>query len=613
MLRYSGLVATSNRLNSIITRTAVRAFSILPLACALSITSCGGSSTHLVPPSSSPAAASSTAPNAIATQAPALLPTNATPAPIVSAASTQSVPVTLQLALASPNGQAFRLNQSTSSARARRIQAISPSNTSITINVTPLNGTPTTFGPFTCTPGSCTATFTATPGPSVLSFVYQDASSRLLAEFTQTAVIQPSIVNTLNYTANPVVSSIQLQLASPSVPAGTATNDLITVNALDASSNVIVGNANYVDVNGNPLTIQISSVNVQAGGRGNINLKGPTRIIGPTHAALYATYDGQWFDHSTISATTSNPSLVAATSTTLTTALTTYGNWNGHATHTYSGSSQPTVMTTGPDGNVWFAEPAANKIGRIGLNSPLVEFTIPTATAMPYGITVGPDGNIWFTEENVNKIGQVSLAGAFNEYTVPTGNTKPYGITTGPDGAIWFTESNSSKIGRVDLNGNIQEFPISFGGGKGIATGPDGNLWVTGGNTKIGRVTPLGSETDFLVAGANLNGIVVGADGNMWFSDENSAVGNITMNGAVTRYTIAGTSPGSIIAGPDGNIWLVAYATFGGIYRVTPSGTITNYSGWCKCYRNGGGVTIGPDGNIWYPEYNTTRLDVVVP
>ena len=49
-------------------------------------------------------------------------------------------------------------------------------------------------------------------------------------------------------------------------------------------------------------------------------------------------------------------------------------------------------------------------------------YTVPTSSAFPLGIVAGPNGNLWFTEEGAAKIGVISTAGAFlHEYTMPEG------------------------------------------------------------------------------------------------------------------------------------------------------------------------------------------------
>src|SRR5215467_11039189 len=57
-------------------------------------------------------------------------------------------------------------------------------------------------------------------------------------------------------------------------------------------------------------------------------------------------------------------------------------------------------------GGTWFLT------HRAGL---ITEFSIPTAKSIPFGITVGPDGNLWFTESNANRIGRISPAGTITE------------------------------------------------------------------------------------------------------------------------------------------------------------------------------------------------------
>lgn len=40
------------------------------------------------------------------------------------------------------------------------------------------------------------------------------------------------------------------------------------------------------------------------------------------------------------------------------------------------------------------------------------DFAIPTDGSQPFGSTVGPDGNIWFTEQAANKIGVLNVSAA---------------------------------------------------------------------------------------------------------------------------------------------------------------------------------------------------------
>ena len=55
--------------------------------------------------------------------------------------------------------------------------------------------------------------------------------------------------------------------------------------------------------------------------------------------------------------------------------------------------SHPGGITAGPDGNVWFTERSADRIGRITPSGQIVEFAL-AAGADPNDITAGSDGNV---------------------------------------------------------------------------------------------------------------------------------------------------------------------------------------------------------------------------
>src|ERR1035438_7398253 len=91
------------------------------------------------------------------------------------------------------------------------------------------------------------------------------------------------------------------------------------------------------------------------------------------------------------------------------------------------------------------------------------------------GITAGPDGNVWFTEYRAGKIGRITPAGVITEFSIPSGGN-PQDIRLGPDGNLWFTDA-LAKIGKITPAGVITEFSTS--NCVRIAAGPDGNLWKT--------------------------------------------------------------------------------------------------------------------------------------
>src|SRR5258708_1435789 len=58
------------------------------------------------------------------------------------------------------------------------------------------------------------------------------------------------------------------------------------------------------------------------------------------------------------------------------------------------------------------------------------------------GITRGADGNLWFTERFANKIGRITPAGVITEFPITTTpDSFPVYITSGPDRSLEFADA----------------------------------------------------------------------------------------------------------------------------------------------------------------------------
>ena len=242
-------------------------------------------------------------------------------------------------------------------------------------------------------------------------------------------------------------------------------------------------------------------------------------------------------------------------------------------------------IAVGPDGNLWVTQQftwintstrVSGVIARVTPSGTVTYFPTPTAGSNPYEITTGPAGDLWFTENAANRIGVISTGGTIHEYQIPTTASRPNGIVAGPDGNLWFTENAGDKIGRMTTVGAFAEFPVTTGSHPhDITVGPDGNLWFTeAGSNKIGTMTTSGAgyvEYSIPTTGSTPVAITSGPDGALWFAENNgNQIGRITTGGAVTEYastqvpnfTGSGTrsaAPYGITSGPDGNIWYTDY------------------------------------------------------
>src|SRR5262245_6193980 len=128
--------------------------------------------------------------------------------------------------------------------------------------------------------------------------------------------------------------------------------------------------------------------------------------------------------------------------------------------------------------------------------STLNTFACPTAGSAPSGIVDGPDGNLWFTEANADKIGRITSSGVVTEFAIPTPGSSPLSIVVGSDGNLWFTEVNALQIGRITTSGVITEFHLPTAGFKpiSITTGPDGALWINAMNATISSTDHSNSQ-----------------------------------------------------------------------------------------------------------------------
>jgi virginiamycin B lyase len=278
-------------------------------------------------------------------------------------------------------------------------------------------------------------------------------------------------------------------------------------------------------------------------------------------------------------------------------------------------NSAPLGIVTGSDGNLWFTEQFANKIGQINPTTHAVaEFSVPTENSAPTFITAGPDGNLWFIE-SANKIGQINpTTQVITEFPIHTEGSRPGGITTGPDGNLWFTEINANQIGMINPTTHvITEFRIPTPNSLpfDITAGPDGNLWFTEGASdanKIGMINPTTHViTEFPVhtAASQPDDITAGPDGNVWFTE---SLGNNICEINPTTHAIAefptptaNSTPIGITAGPDGNVWFTEIDA-DQIGRVNPTThAISEFHVPMAASSLDLGITAGPDDNIWFP------------
>lgn len=257
-------------------------------------------------------------------------------------------------------------------------------------------------------------------------------------------------------------------------------------------------------------------------------------------------------------------------------------------------------IAAGPNGNLWFTEYAAGKIGKLDPRTgTIVEFDADCG--QPNQIALGADGNLWYTCGDGGLIGRITPLGAAT--TFRTRAYYPMDIVSGPDGNLWFTDWETTRYGQV--------FKVSTAGitigqytvgdlPTGITVGGDGNLWIGMQNEwTIARVTTAGVVTRFPTSGYP-GAVATGPAGNVWYGTTFGApnlIGRVAPDGSVTgTYPSGGVNVAGITRGPSGNLWYTAAA----VTRITTAGVATDFSAGIASGAIPQGITTGPDGNMWF-------------
>ena len=198
-------------------------------------------------------------------------------------------------------------------------------------------------------------------------------------------------------------------------------------------------------------------------------------------------------------------------------------------------------ITAGPDGNLWFPEFGAAKIGEINPTTHVItEFATPTANSKPFGITTGPDGNLWFGEDGSNMIGVISpTTHVITEFPIPYGNSEPAGITTGPDGNLWFADSGTSAIGVDTLN--TAQFVVTQQPPASVTAGTPFGLTVQAEDSSGNPITSFNGTVTVALA-SNPGGAMLGGTLTVTASGGVATFSGLTLNKAASGYTIAATS-----------------------------------------------------------------------
>jgi hypothetical protein len=336
----------------------------------------------------------------------------------------------------------------------------------------------------TSTGTTCTATVAAAIGTDTFTLSTYDGtvnaagtpSGSLLSTGTASKTITPGTANAVNLVLSGAVASLEV-VAANTLTVGTAGTSAITVNALDADGNTIVGSPSYVDASGNPLVVTV----LDSDPGQTTKLSG--LAISAPGASVSLSYDG------TIP----------------------YGKY-------------PTVTAS--------AHGLAPASTLVAMTPSTVSYPL---SGIPYGIVAAANGVVYVAERNVQQgassgIAALASNGVVTETTLPTSD--PFdNLAQGTDGRLYI----GLTPGGLDIyNPGSSTFTTEpFAAAPSVPTegvvarGADGRIWELAADTTdspnvcyLVASTNAGAQTSYPYgsgACATLS-MVLASDGRLWFS-----------------------------------------------------------------------------------------------
>jgi virginiamycin B lyase len=203
----------------------------------------------------------------------------------------------------------------------------------------------------------------------------------------------------------------------------------------------------------------------------------------------------------------------------------------------------------GPDGAVWLAEQASNKVGRWDPNTKTIteyqDAYLPGKEGLGDGgnkhtVRVDPSGNVWASGSPLTKFDPETRK--FTRFDELLG---VYDVKPDKNGDIWFTRSGSNKMGKVD--GKTMKFtewtmPTEGSFPRRLEIAPDGMIWVGEFNIgKMARFDPANQTfKEYKLPGPDPTPYAMGfdADGYLWYdSHRMDLLGRLdTKTGNVIEY-----------------------------------------------------------------------------
>lgn len=486
---------------------------------------------------------------------------------------------------------------------------------------------------------------------------------------TDQAVLQNQN-NTWGYTLLPVVDSVALDVSPETLVDGTAASGNVNVIVKDADGNVIIGGENFLDQNGEPLTITLASTSshVTLGTTSFSASDGSENPQTGTYLSSTLSYDGTDMTAESLV----DPLTVSVGSASIGGSI---ANFDLKFTKSSTGlgvpgvpqvgfqtsaASAPAAIAAGApgDSNVYVVE--NNAIQQISTATGATGTTFTVTGAALGDLVLGADNDLWFLDTATNKVGKfnpLTSGATIDPAVAETASAAPATAThivSAGDGKIYVGSTNGSIYSvapqTMTYSGEVQ-YAMNSGS---IAAMASGLVVSNGGTYDPGVCATVGSNSgcfDVLNPGtpnhsdgtstgfgwdgaAGANALAIGPDHLLYMGEGGQVEARAltcTVNASVGAclhplYTYpASGNVSALTVGHDGTIWFVETALNGNVIgHIQPGngaqGTVNEYgtqifgsstpAAAAKPY----GIALGADNNLWFTDDSVnSSVDQVVP
>lgn len=265
----------------------------------------------------------------------------------------------------------------------------------------------------------------------------------------------------------------------------------------------------------------------------------------------------------------------------------------------------PNELAIGAKGYIWVADRGLSAITRVDMKFGARQFPVHIK---PTVVTVGPDQNVWLANDS-NVVARVTPTGSETDFTISPSDAKVAELVDGSDGALWFSVYTESQggIGRLDTSGNYTFYPLGYTASP-LTAGPDGNLWFMDG-ANLNAMNTQGQIVAHYPFTGNALFSTVGPDGAMWFTSGSSLI-RATTAGEIQQFSVPVGDNIYDITSWGGQLWMTNNSQSGNMLLsfnpVTqawgppiPSPFVVRR------------IIIGQDGNFWMTGLNA-KLTIYV-